>query len=348
MDIVPIKIDGKAINLQKAIKDPIFGSRNVLTNSRWEFVDLWLKKEKRNEAVFYWNQAREFNKAAKDLPIQASPLLHYYSFMNAAKALLSSKSIAFNHHHGVRSHTPPNRRKISLNSEQVEIKLHGILPSLSSYYGETEILRRHSLQQLFFNLPFIHRTYCLSYPSQKDLFIPLIECQFVKNRDTNESYFRAALSHDFSNRYTIQRLPASLIRDGVQNGKYYIRSVGSVQINNPNNLTDLEKSMLNVYHKNLRKDLLYINGSHTLWYAKSTVSGPGIINRFPTTITLAGMHRLSELCRYKPTELNSFLEGQKNWLISEFVQQSPDQFLDEIASEITGYQFLQPNIRSAS
>lgn len=348
MSISPIKINGKLITLQKAIDKPLFGSRNVLTNSRWEFVELWLKKEKKTEALFYWTQAKEFNKAALGLSIQASPLLHYYSFMNAAKALLNSKSITFIHRHGVRGNTAKARRKISLSNEEVEINNHGILPSLSTFYGETEPLRRHTLQQVFFNLPYIHRTYCLSYPSQKDMFIPLTECQFVKNNLNNETYFSAILSHDFSNKFIINKLPASLTLDKTEDGKYYIRSVTSIHINRPNNLTDAEKIVFSDFHRTLRKDLLYINGSHTLWYAKSTTKGPGIISRFPTTLTLAAMHRLSELCRYKPTEFNSFLESQKNWLISEFIQQSPDQFLDEIASEITGYQFLQPNIRKAT
>ena len=60
------------------------------------------------------------------------------------------------------------------------------------------------------------------------------------------------------------------------------------------------------------------------------------------------MHRLSELCRYRPHELAAHLAGQKNWLLSEFIQQSPNQFIDEIASELTGHQFLVPNVRTAS
>jgi hypothetical protein len=52
------------------------------------------------------------------------------------------------------------------------------------------------------------------------------------------------------------------------------------------------------------------------------------------------------LCRYKPIELAAFLSGQKNWLLSEFIQMAPNQFIDEIASEITGYQFMTPNTRA--
>jgi hypothetical protein len=59
------------------------------------------------------------------------------------------------------------------------------------------------------------------------------------------------------------------------------------------------------------------------------------------------MHRLSEICRYQPLQLASLLAGQKNWLISEFIQMSATQFFDEIASEMTGHQFFIPNVRPA-
>ncbi|EON18306.1 hypothetical protein C265_19294 [Cupriavidus sp. GA3-3] len=65
----------------------------------------------------------------------------------------------------------------------------------------------------------------------------------------------------------------------------------------------------------------------------------------PTTLILSAMHRLSEICRYKPSQLQSYLDGQKNWLLSEFVAMAPAQFLDEIASEMTGHQIMIPNVR---
>lgn len=186
--IRPVKIKGKEITPQKSVISPILGSQNVLTNSRWEFVELWLKKEKLDDSLYYWNQSKEFNNASKDLNIQSSPLLHYYSFMNAAKALLSSKNITFNHYHGVTHHSTGNSTRISLNNEGIKIKQNGILPSLSSYFGETETNNTHSLQELFFNLPYIHRTYCLSYTRQTEMFIPLKEVSFVHDSNNNQVY----------------------------------------------------------------------------------------------------------------------------------------------------------------
>ena len=83
-----------------------------------------------------------------------------------------------------------------------------------------------------------------------------------------------------------------------------------------------------------------------MWYIKGEAKKAIRLRRQPTTLTLATMHRLSELCRYRPLELASLLAGRTNWLLSEFINMSPSQFIDEIACELTGNQFLIPNVRS--
>ncbi len=52
-------------------------------------------------------------------------------------------------------------------------------------------------------------------------------------------------------------------------------------------------------------------------------------------------------CLFAPS-LRQLLNEKENWIIAEFIQQSPSQFIDAISSEITGHQFLIPNVRSAS
>jgi hypothetical protein len=344
-----LKWKRKTLKPHKCIVNPRFSSRNVLTNSPWDFVDLWLKKECQSDALFYWTQSRQFHQASIGLPTQSAPLLHYYSFMNAVKAMLTSKGINFNQYHGL---TGFNKRgentKISLSNEGVKIKGNGILPALSAYLGETESVKIHSLKDLLFNLPYIHRTYCLSHPSQTEMYIPIKKAEFVMDKTTKEAYFRAVLSNDYANRHVINRLPANFIRDVARMDQFAVRSQSSISFSKPERPTEVDLENLRVFHKEMRHDLQYINGAETLWYIKSRPANSSGINRFPTTITLAVMHRLSEISRYNPLELDVFLSGEKNWLISEFIQQSPMQFLDEIASEITGFQFMTPNVRTAT
>src|SRR5207237_9909292 len=112
--ISPVRVNGRDVRPHKATVSPLLGARTVLTKSPWEFVSLWLTRNKKPQALFYWNQASEFARAAAGLPIQSAPLLHYYSFMNATKALLATKGVPFVEAHGVRARKVDASRRIEL------------------------------------------------------------------------------------------------------------------------------------------------------------------------------------------------------------------------------------------
>jgi hypothetical protein len=341
--LVPVRVSNRDLKPHKAALQPVVDARTVLTNSPWDFVALWLKREEKDDALLYWNQARSFADAGRGMPIQSAPLLHYYSFMNAAKALLSAKGIAFDEYHGVKAHNIRGASlRITLSNEGVRLLAQGVAPSLSAYLQEPEPSRTHSLEELLLNIPCIHRTFCLTYRSQPDLFIPLTDCRYLYDTDTGMAHVAATLSKDFGERRFIRRLPASLQH---VNG-LATRSVLSVPLSGQVVTDPADVDQLMVLHRAIRQDLHYINGAQTLWYAKSNLSGR--LQRFPLTLALMAMHRLSEICRYRPVQLAAFLSGQKNWLLSEFIQMAPQQFLDEVAAELTGYQFMIPNVRPAS
>jgi hypothetical protein len=241
----------------------------------------------------------------------------------------------------------PRARSVSPN-EGVRILTKGVLPSLSSYYGETESTTTHSLHELFFNMTFIHRTYCLTYTAQREMFLPVADCRYVRETNGKQAYLTASLSADLEPRRTMNILPSSFVRDASSDDPRAIRSTASVSCSKSTNPTATDLSNLIRLHREIRGELCYINGPQTLWYVKALVAGPRRLSRQPPTMVLAAMHRLSEICRYRPLELASHLAGQKNWLLSEFIQMSPLQFIDEIASEITGCQFLVPNVRAPS
>lgn len=341
--LVPVRVSNRDLRPHKAALQPLLDARTVLTNSPWDFVALWLKREGKDNALLYWNQARAFADGARGMPIQSAPLLHYYSFMNAAKALLSAKGITFDEYHGVKAHNIRGASpRITLSNEGVRLLGQGVAPSLSAYLGEPEPSRTHSLEELLLNIPCIHRTFCLTYRSQADLFIPLADCKYVYDTDTSQAHVAATLSKDFAESRFIRRLPATM----QHSGGLGVRSVLSVPLTRHVVRDPDDVAQLLILHRTVRQDLHYINGAQTLWYAKSNLTGR--LQRFPLTVALMAMHRLSEICRYRPVQLAAFLAGQKNWLLSEFIQMAPQQFLDEIAAELTGYQFMIPNVRPAS
>ena len=63
---------------------------------------------------------------------------------------------------------------------------------------------------------------------------------------------------------------------------------------------------------------------------------------------MAAMHRLSELSRYDPEGLMTYLEGKENWLLTEFIELGPLQFIDELVCEMTSLEFGSPGIRPRS
>src|SRR5262249_25760550 len=159
-----LRINGRDVKLQKATTVANLSARTVLTNSHWEFVALWLQRNHKTEASFYWQQSQIFAKTADGMPVGSAPVLLYYAFMNATKALLSAKGVPFDEYHGIRSHNMRgSSNKITLSNEGVRLLHKGVAPALSQYLGEAETKTTHSFEELLFNLPCIHRTYCLTY-----------------------------------------------------------------------------------------------------------------------------------------------------------------------------------------
>jgi YaaC-like protein len=219
---------------------------------------------------------------------------------------------------------------------------------LSAYYGETETFRVYNLKELLANMSFIHRTYSLTFVSQSEIFFSLVNFKYVFDTDTNSVYFYAKPEKQESKTKARNRLPSSLEVVETDTG-FYIRSTASIPWRRPTKATQAEMTALLGLHRELRFDLQYINGTYTLWYAKMNFTrghSTRRVQRALPTLILAAAHRLSEICRCRPDQLSAFLEGSQNWLLSEFVAMSSDQFIDEIASEITGNQFFVPNVRA--
>ncbi len=348
MAVNDVQFKGRVCKPHKAATSPLMDARTVLTDSPWQFVDLWLKRQNKNDARFYWRQAREFHAAALGLSAQASPLLLYYSYLNIAKSLLTSKQVSYSPHHGVREkqmRAPTDR--VDLSNEGVRLLNKGVASSLSQYFGESETNTDHSLKDIFLNLPFIHRTYILTHDRETEVYVPLVNCRFVHDSNLRVAYLRAGLSKDYRMGVVLRRAPGSFIEDPEFPGTC-IRSSVSVPCTHGGRPTEADIQNIKTLNLQLRGDIEYINGAQTLWYLRTRPSAAKIISRRVPTLTLMAMHRLSELCRYKPLELDKHLSSKKNWLIDEFLRMSPPQFVDEMASEITGYQFQTPNVRTPS
>ena len=102
------------------------------------------------------------------------------------------------------------------------------------------------------------------------------------------------------------------------------------------------------YHRRQRQHLVYITASPDLWYVKRQMAGAAYLRRYSMTLIMAAMHRLSELSRYDPEGLRKYLDGKENWLLTEFIELAPMQFIDELVCEMTSLEFGTPGIRPRS
>lgn len=341
MAFIPLKIGAQEVTFRKASVQPDFRAPTVLVSDPWDYVEMWLKRSGKKDVLFYWQQARHFFSASTGLPKTASPLTSYYCFLNAAKALLLQKGITFSEKHGVSGE--PQGEKAVLANETVTFNQSGILAGLCNYFGEPAQNETYCLKDIFYNIPYIHRAYTLTFSSQPELFFPIERPCYVRKSSSSEAWFCAEIINTkFKNQHTINKLPEGFERDIGANDKWVIRrknrfawKQGKAEFKN-----NIER--LTGYHQATRKNIFYIQGHLRLWYFKRGGVPQGIIQRSPLTLAYGAMHRLSEIARYEPLLLAKHFERQHNWLLSEFLATAPYQFCDQIAVEITGQDFMMP------
>lgn len=348
MHTKPLKLNGRVLKVQKAFKKPAFGSKSILVENTWDYIELHLKRKGATEALFFWNQAESFYEAYKNLNQTSKPLLAYYCCLNASKALLKSQNISFSDLHGVTGESTSSRT--ALSNEHVIFKQNGILGSLCDYYEETSNNNKYSLYELFYNLPFIHRAFDLTYSSPPELFIPVDNPHYVQMNSSNECWVTMEVTdHKYQNKHILNKIPTAYERDPCIPDKFILRKKKRVKwLSGASNKKDNLKRLTN-YHKNVREHLYCIHGSKKYWYLKRSHNiKRTIITRSPVTMIFGAMHRLSELSRYNPEILTKHFDSQHNWLLSEFINTALYQFIDSISSDITGHEFIIPGINHSS
>lgn len=337
-----IILQKKPISVHKATISPDFNKKSVLVENPWEYVELWIKRNNNNNALFYWQQAQGFYIATKQLPKTSSPLTAYYCFLNATKALLEIKNKRYTDRHGV---TGNSSGVCSLSNEIIKFQANGVLSELSKLLGENVNGEEYSFKNLIYNLSYLHRAFTLTYSSSSELYYPISNPHFVKIDGQNYAYLTAEIKIDSNqNQAIINKLPSTFERDLGYPDKWIIRKKERFKWKSGASNKTLNLYNLTKYNSKVRKDIHFIYGNTDLWYFKRS-GFKNAIDKSPLTITFALMHRLSELSRYDPIRLKKHFECQHNWLISEFINLAPAQFIYFIACEITGQEFKIPGIR---
>lgn len=343
-----LRYSNREVFFQKAITAPDIGTKSVLARDAFQFVELWLRRNKQKDALFYWNQSRSFYSASRTLPTTSSPLTTYYCMLNAVKALLTVNSIKYSDYHGVSGEAIKSRS--SLENEMSEIHNAGVLAALSSYLNETEVSKLHSLENILANLPFIHRAYSLTRKEKSELFLAIHNVSYVRHPNEDRIWLAAEVRGLDQDRRILKYIPNEFEIDEGAKDKWIIRRKARIKWFPKRGASSEEKQKamkrLHEYHRKLRVDVVSISAPTGLWYLKRRIASIPSIQRYGLTLMMMGMHRLSELARYDPKGLSAHLSGGANWMLTEFIELAPSQFIDEIACEITGLEFRMPGVRN--
>lgn len=341
MPAEPLKFKRRTVRLQKCITSPDFGSRTILVDDQWDYVEMWLRRNGLEDALVFWRQAEEFAKASRDLPPTSSPLTNYYSALNATKVLLMAKNVTHSAFHGLKGEH--KGLKTSLAGEIVTTTSGGVFSALSSYLGEPAGAHQEfTLKDILYNLPYVHRAYTVTFTSQPELFIPVSDPIFVRVVNNDECYLKFTIPDtNYQHQAIIGAFEKYEHDAGIEN-PYTIRRKARFKWDDAR--TD-EKNLeqLVAYHDKVRRSMYYIKGVTRLWYLKKEGSTRNRIERSSLTLTFMALHRLSELARYSPDALMKHMESRHNWLLSQFIARSLEQYLDELAAEMTGHDFMAPS-----
>lgn len=290
-----LKVGIWPVTVYHATLNPKIQSKTILTDSTWEFVEIYLKQncdgsKKQKNAILYWQQARNFYQATQSLDNNSKPLTIYYCLLNATKALLETKKIPYSFAHGVAGRSSNGHNNIK--NEFVRLKTKGVLSGLCNYLEEPvrpisvqEPHEEYSIKDIFYNLAFIHRAYNVTYSNSAELFIPILNPQLVRDKSINRAWLQFELEPEHSNKTTLSRIfhlkyEREKITDNSEG--FIIRHKKRFEWDVVRNVPDsANKLRLDNYIKTRRKEFQYIYSANELWYLKRNDLIPGVINHSP-------------------------------------------------------------------
>lgn len=321
--------------------------------------------------AFYWKQAYAFYKASKELPIESRPLVAYYSMLNAVKALISYKEkfvddfITDFSSHGLHENSDTigcddsngtYMAEESLDVIGVERYRYGVFAHFGKMLDDEfdtvwPVKTSWKLKKLLYNLAFVHRAYVTTYSSRnkkiQEQFLPLVTGEAPAYHKANDGNLYLIIKLDRKHFSTnaiklpnqlVNALPSNIYSE--PNQGFILRSTMGAK-----RYKDSVSSELKELNYRQRKNFQYIKATRRLWYLKLERHNNDSIRVNSMLIMMASMHRFSEIVRYKPEQMEKLMKSKENWLIHEFLEHALDQFIDEIASEITGNEILPPGVR---
>lgn len=313
----------------------------------WSFWDYIIKQHlhRRGKATETFlsslhEQSMYFYKAAEKAPLRSQPLLFYYSFLNLAKIVLcltqnldSSKT----YYHGIRTKVDVNT---TLDTASVDILALSGPPKISvahrlmTLLGDNvnaNSLTTFSIKDCLEACVGVHRTFCETYGGEES-FVRLICSNCFQNGQVfgMKSELKSCTTKKMADLNT-QGYSVSKVSD-----KFICEMTINLQSYNLR-----KQAWIDLANQLKSKGVwAYTDGNDYRMYISSTnkvkISSPSII--------YAIMFFLGSVTRYNPYFFDTLMDAKEQWLISEFLNTQPKQFLYYMASSVVGKPVLQSSM----
>jgi hypothetical protein len=312
-------------------------NEKLVISDIWAFWDYVIKKasndrKKEDFLKSLLEQSKHFYITAEASPVKSQPLLYYYSFLNLSKIIINLSGT-----HGPRKmymhgmtekhnhkflHSTITKQKQKINIVQVAHELISVFdPTVST--ADLVI----NVRELLNHCVGVHRAYSEIY-NQQEVFFRLKNHLLYKNG--KELIFKAELQCATSDVASLTALGYAITNE---DDKYYYIEKLTMTAYAPKrqDYADLSAAIQ-------QKGIWYFigNNGYTMYLSNSATG-----RYSQESIIYMVMFYLGSITRYHPYMFDEIFSDKEQWLMSEFLNTQPKQFLYLATARILGQSVLK-------
>lgn len=313
-------------------------NEKIVISDIWAFWDYVIKKasgERKGENFLrsLLEQAKHFYITAEASPVKSQPLLYYYSFLNLSKIIINLSSAhgsrkMYMHgmsetHNNKFSQSTITKQKQKQNIVQVAHEIVSIFdPNISTLDVNINV------KELLNHCVGVHRAYSEIY-NQTEVFYKISSHKLFKKG--KELIFKAEIQCSDADLTSLSTHGYSIVED--ENGVFHY----TCKITMPS-YTVTRRDYAALSKEIQSKGIWYFIGSsgYTMYLSNSS------IGRYSQeSIIYMVMFYLGSITRYHPYMFDEIFSDKEQWLMSEFLNTQPKQFLYLATARILGQSVLK-------
>ncbi len=275
-------------------------------------------------------QSQYFFETAEKAPIKSQPLLYYYSFLNLAKIVIAIKNgfdETSNYHHDIDTNVIP---ATVFSNAEITIKHMSLAKiSVAKFFCE-------AMGDTFLSYPMkmkvtdcmkscvaIHRTYCEIFNEQEMYY--RLEDILLEKHGKVLTYKAKVRRCDSRIQGLLNAVGYNIVKE--ENGYYFSESYAMPNYN-------VSRNCYYTLSQQLRQKGLWYYISDDVFRTYISTKNR---NRYSMeTMIYCTMFFFGSITRYQPYFFDSILDNEQRWMVSEFMNTLPKQFIYLVTSKATG------------